>query len=106
MASNVVGIEDIASLPPGLSGSEKINSSDSEKNSSLAKDVESSAASVDEVSEDGEVLSDVRDLITHVISVDDDPSLNPWTFRTLAIGLGLSTFGGVLGTNIFLHPVA
>ena len=44
-----------------------------------------------------EVLTDARGLITHVISVDDDPSLNPWTFRVFVIGIGLSAFGGVLG---------
>lgn len=53
-------------------------------------------ATVDADSEEG-VLSDERDIATHVISVDDDPSLNPWTFRSFFIGLGLSAFGGVLG---------
>ena len=43
------------------------------------------------------VLSDARELVTHVISIEDYPSLNPWTFRTLILGIGLSTFGGVLG---------
>ena len=44
-----------------------------------------------------DVLQNERDIVTHIISVDDDPSLNPWTFRSFFIGLGLSTFGGVLG---------
>ena len=43
------------------------------------------------------VLQDERDIVTHVISVHDDPSLNPWTFRSFFIGIGLSAFGGVLG---------
>jgi len=43
------------------------------------------------------VLSTERDIATHIISVDDDSTLNPWTFRAFLIGLGLSTFGGVLG---------
>ena len=43
------------------------------------------------------VLKNERDLVTHVISLDDDPSLSPWTFRSLFIGIGLSAFGGVLG---------
>lgn len=60
------------------------------------KDVES-GTSLSEETDDGEVLSDARDLVTHVISVEDDPTLNPWTFRVLVIGLGLSAFGGVLG---------
>jgi hypothetical protein len=53
-------------------------------------------ATVDADSEEG-VLSDERDIATHVISVADDASLNPWTLRAFFIGLGLSTFGGVLG---------
>lgn len=43
------------------------------------------------------VLQDERDIATHVISVSDDPSLSPWTFRAFFIGIGLSAFGGVLG---------
>lgn len=60
------------------------------------KDVEVGSSS-EEDSEDGEVLNDARDLVTHVISVEDDPELSPWTFRSAIIGLGLSCFGGVLG---------
>lgn len=48
------------------------------------------------------VLNSEREIATHVISVDDDPSLNPWTFRAFFLGLGLSAFGGSLGTFIFL----
>ena len=44
-----------------------------------------------------DVLRNERDIVTHVISVYDDPSLNPWTFRSFFIGFGLSAFGGVLG---------
>jgi hypothetical protein len=39
-----------------------------------------------------------NDLITEVIHVEDDPSLNPWTFRVAFLGIGLSTFGGSLAT--------
>ena len=46
------------------------------------------------------VLYSEREIVTHIISVDDDPSLNPWTFRALFIGLGLSAFGGSLGMFI------
>ena len=53
---------------------------------------ESSEADDADDEEEGieEILADARDLITHVISVEDDPSLNPWTFRVLIIGIGLS----------------
>ncbi|KAG6821323.1 hypothetical protein H0H93_000184 [Arthromyces matolae] len=44
------------------------------------------------------VLENERDIATRVISVEDDPSLNPWTIRAFVIGIGLSAFGGVLGT--------
>jgi hypothetical protein len=46
-----------------------------------------------------EVLQNERDIVTHVISVEDDPSLSPWTFRSFFIGIGLSVFGGILGKN-------
>ncbi|KAI0305502.1 OPT oligopeptide transporter protein-domain-containing protein [Multifurca ochricompacta] len=34
-----------------------------------------------------DVLQNERDIVTHVISVEDDPSLNPWTFRSLSLVL-------------------
>ncbi len=33
------------------------------------------------------VLSDAKDLVTHVIHVDDDPTLSPWTFRAFFLGI-------------------
>ena len=54
-----------------------------------------STTGVDVASTD--VLQNERDIVTHIISVHDDPSLNPWTFRAFFIGFGLSAFGGVLG---------
>ncbi|KAG2138129.1 OPT oligopeptide transporter protein-domain-containing protein [Suillus cothurnatus] len=60
-------------------------------------------ATVDADSEEG-VLSDERDIATHVISVADDASLNPWTLRAFFIGLGLSTFGGVLAEIYYFKP--
>ncbi len=46
---------------------------------------------------DSLVLHNERDIVTQIISVHDDPSLNPWTFRSFFIGIGLSVFGGILG---------
>jgi hypothetical protein len=43
------------------------------------------------------VLRDERDVVKHIISVDDDPSLSPWTLRAFIIGINLSVFGGALG---------
>ncbi|KAG6900828.1 hypothetical protein C0993_000147 [Termitomyces sp. T159_Od127] len=45
------------------------------------------------------VLENERDIATRVISVADDPSLNPWTIRAFVIGIGLSAFGGVLAAT-------
>ena len=45
------------------------------------------------------VLSTERDIATHIVSLHDDSSLNPWTIRAFVIGLGLSAFGGVLGKS-------
>lgn len=45
------------------------------------------------------VLEDERDIATHVVTVTDDPTLNPWTLRAFIIGIGLSAFGGVLGMS-------
>ncbi|KIK91682.1 hypothetical protein PAXRUDRAFT_830625 [Paxillus rubicundulus Ve08.2h10] len=50
------------------------------------------------------VLHDERQIATHVISVDDDPSLNPWTFRSFSIGLGLSAFGASLAEIYYFKP--
>ena len=36
------------------------------------------------------VITDAKELVTHVLHVDDDPSLSPWTFRSLLIGMPLS----------------
>ncbi|KAJ7364210.1 OPT oligopeptide transporter protein-domain-containing protein [Mycena albidolilacea] len=50
------------------------------------------------------VLEDERDIATHVITVADDPSLNPWTLRALILGLGLSALGGVLAEIYYFKP--
>ena len=45
-----------------------------------------------------------EDLVTEVIHAQDDPTLNPWTFRMWFLGLGLSAFGGVLSTIYYFKP--
>ncbi|KAF8120908.1 OPT oligopeptide transporter protein-domain-containing protein [Boletus edulis] len=47
----------------------------------------------------GVVLDSGREIATYVISVDDHPFLNPWTFRAFFLGLGLSTFAHLLLWN-------
>jgi hypothetical protein len=43
------------------------------------------------------VLTDERDIVTHVITIDDDTSSSPWTYRAFIIGMGLSVFAGAFG---------
>jgi hypothetical protein len=38
--------------------------------------------------------STARDLVTEILLVEDDPSMNPWTFRLWFIGIGMSVFAG------------
>jgi hypothetical protein len=35
-----------------------------------------------------------RDLVAQVLVVEDDPTVNPWTFRMWFIGIGMSVFAG------------
>lgn len=76
---------------------------DEKRSDSFKNDVEV-ASTDDSENESGEVLSDARDLVSRIISVEDDPSLSPWTFRMAVIGLGLSGFGGVLAEIYYFKP--
>jgi hypothetical protein len=49
-------------------------------------------------SDEAGVLDDAREIATNVITVEDDPTLSPWSVRAFVIGIGMSAFGGVLGT--------
>ena len=80
---------------PDRSGKETLPSVNDEKSLNEKHDVEAATTEVDNT--EFAVLKDERDIATHVVSISDDPSLNPWTFRAFFIGIGLSTFGGVLG---------
>jgi hypothetical protein len=77
-----------------LSDEKQVDSDISENNLNSKIDVESTTET-DSI----EVLQNERDIVTYVISVEDDPSLNPWTFRSFFIGIGLSIFGGILGKH-------
>ena len=35
---------------------------------------------------EADVVNTAEDIVTHVLHVEDDPSLNPWTFRMFFIG--------------------
>ncbi len=71
-----------------------------EKKQYTNADIESTQ-DVDVDSDFGGVLENERDIATHVLTVTDDPSLNPWTVRAFVLGIGLSAFGGVLGMYDF-----
>ncbi|KAI0058136.1 OPT oligopeptide transporter [Artomyces pyxidatus] len=70
-----------------------------EKTAYIKADIESTSDS-----DASDILDDPRDIITRVISVEDDPTLSPWTFRAFFIGIGLSAFGGVLGEIYYFKP--
>jgi hypothetical protein len=83
-----------AAVPP-LSSEKRVDSDTSDMNPLYSKvDVESTTGT-----DTTGILQNERDIVTHVISVEDDPSLNPWTFRSFFIGTGLSVFGGILGEH-------
>ncbi|KAF2674475.1 OPT superfamily oligopeptide transporter [Microthyrium microscopicum] len=47
-----------------------------------------------------------RDLVSEVLMVDDDPSLNPWTFRTWFVGIGISVFASIITSINTFKPQA
>ena len=83
---------------PSLSDEKQADFETSEKVLHSKSDVESSSGTG---TDSDTILQNERDLVTHIISIHDDPSLNPWTFRSFFIGIGLSAFGGVLGERHF-----
>ncbi|KAE9366497.1 OPT superfamily oligopeptide transporter [Stipitochalara longipes BDJ] len=52
------------------------------------------------------VLTDAKDVLTHVIHVDDGPSLSPWTFRAFFLGIALAIFASVLQEIYYFKPQA
>ncbi|KAG1803724.1 OPT oligopeptide transporter protein-domain-containing protein [Suillus plorans] len=89
---------------------EGVSSLNDEKSIDMKERSKSYCANGDVETSTGEDIDDIavlqneRDIATHVISVDDDPSLNPWTFRAFFIGLGLSAFGGSLAQIYYFKP--
>ncbi|KAL1979304.1 hypothetical protein VTN96DRAFT_6224 [Rasamsonia emersonii] len=86
----------------GVARVDEKSSSDPEKVYSLEKgpqdDVKTgqSPELLPDYENSSDVVGSADDLVTHVIQVEDDPSIYPWTFRMLFLGVGLSVFGGVL----------
>ncbi|KAG2111691.1 OPT oligopeptide transporter protein-domain-containing protein [Suillus discolor] len=73
-----------------------------EKPCCIKGDIETSTREAE--TDENVVLQNEREIASHVISVLDDPSLNPWTFRAFFIGLGLSAFGGSLAQIYYFKP--
>ncbi|KAG8217852.1 OPT oligopeptide transporter protein-domain-containing protein [Butyriboletus roseoflavus] len=74
-----------------------------EKDKNAQADVEAASnPPIDDASD--VVLHSEREIATHVISVNGDPTLNPWTFRAFFLGLGLSAFGGSLAEIYYFKP--
>ncbi|KAH9986323.1 OPT oligopeptide transporter protein-domain-containing protein [Russula compacta] len=90
-------LETLPSLPkqdaPDLPLEEKHSLSEKEKDLEPAPD----SGVID-------VLRNERELVTRVISVDDDPSLNPYTIRSVLIGSGLSLFAGTIAEIYYFKP--
>jgi hypothetical protein len=66
---------------------------------------EKSDISVERVASDSSSLSQeekihikppttARELVTEILMVEDDPTLNPFTFRMWFLGIGISVFAG------------
>lgn len=49
-------------------------------------------------------LSDPRQIVAEVLSLDDDPTLNPYTFRMWLLGIGLSVFASSITTINTFRP--
>ncbi|KAJ9214069.1 hypothetical protein DTO166G4_4335 [Paecilomyces variotii] len=56
------------------------------------------------VESSAKVLETADDIVTQVLAVEDDPSINPWTFRMFFLGIGLSVFGSVLQEIFYFKP--
>ncbi|OAA38310.1 oligopeptide transporter [Metarhizium rileyi] len=51
-----------------------------------------------------EVIDNAKDLVTHVLHVDDNPAESPWTFRAIFLGLVLCVFASVLQEIFYFKP--
>ncbi|KIW00506.1 OPT family small oligopeptide transporter [Verruconis gallopava] len=50
------------------------------------------------------VVDTAEEITTAVLHVEDDPTLNPWTFRTVFLGLGFAVFGSTLQEIFYFKP--
>lgn len=83
-----------SSQNPAVSvGEEKVVSPDYSNGRRLKEESDAKAvADVDVDTDSNEVISSAAEIVTHVIDVEDDPSINPWTFRMIFLGKGTMIF--------------
>ncbi|KAI4765438.1 OPT superfamily oligopeptide transporter [Aureobasidium sp. EXF-3400] len=58
----------------------------------------------DYVAGEHKIVETAEDIVNQVLSVEDDPTLNPWTFRMFFLGFGLSIFASVLQEIFYFKP--
>ncbi|THX31714.1 OPT superfamily oligopeptide transporter [Aureobasidium pullulans] len=56
------------------------------------------------IAEEHKIVETAEDIVNQVLSVEDDPTLNPWTFRMMFLGFGLSIFASVLQEIFYFKP--
>ncbi|KKP07022.1 hypothetical protein THAR02_00901 [Trichoderma harzianum] len=94
----------------------EIQNTSDEKKTGLNSDIERTISIIDDEN-DGDydvrkenrfgevtVIDNAKDLITHVLHVDDNPNDTPWTFRAIVIGLILCIFSSVLQEIFYFKP--
>lgn len=54
--------------------------------------------------EEAHVVHNAADIVQTVLTLEDDPTLSPWTFRMWFLGLGLAIFGSVLQEIFYFKP--
>jgi hypothetical protein len=59
----------------------------------------SSSSSHDEDKNYRKPPSSARDLVSEVLILEDDPTLNPWTFRMWFLGICLSLFAAYVSSS-------
>jgi hypothetical protein len=72
---------------------ERLEFIDDEKKANVTT-IEYAGSSDEEKGAKGKNVDSARDLVTEVLAVEDDPSVNPWTFRMWFIGISMSVFAG------------
>ncbi|KAI4843790.1 OPT superfamily oligopeptide transporter, partial [Aureobasidium sp. EXF-8845] len=58
----------------------------------------------DYVAREHKIVETAEDIVNQVLTVEDDPTLNPWTFRMFFLGFGLSIFASVLQEIFYFKP--